>query len=199
MGKEEIIEQIENHVKEFKKWLTENYSEDSLRKELYDDTGYPNWSAIETTFETAFKELPFEDLNEEELENISFLLARQWNVGIIFPYFKEEISQIGMTENQLLILAEYGLKSKEWSFKQQCAASIYKVQENKKKAIEIALKYNQDTDVHIRRYSLLSLHKLGYKHLIRLLKRSWEFGDELERNLCLEICKEVDNSNFKLD
>jgi hypothetical protein len=122
--RKEMLDQIQSHVLEFKKWLKQNYSEERINKGLYDDTGYPNWNEVENTFEIAFKNLSFENLSKNALENISFLIARQWNVGIIFPYFRNEISQIGMTQKQLLILSEYGVDSKEWSFRQQCAASI---------------------------------------------------------------------------
>ena len=124
LHKKEIIQQISNHVFQFKKWLVENYSQERIDEQLYDDTGYPKWNEVEDTFEIAFKELQFEFLKEEELKAVGFLLARQWDVGNIFPYFNTKISLLGMTEEQLLILAEYGLKSTEWSFKQQCAASI---------------------------------------------------------------------------
>lgn len=172
MHKEEIIQQINNHVFLFQNWLKENYSQERIDQQLYDDTGYPNWNEIEDTFEVLFKALNFEELIEEELKAIGFLIARQWDVGNIFPYFHKEISLLGMTEKQLLILAEYGIYSQEWSLRQQCAASIWKAKNHKNKAIEIALKYYEDKDEEIRRHSLNSLYKLEYKKINQLLDPS---------------------------
>jgi hypothetical protein len=197
LHKKEIIQQINNHVFQFENWLHENYSQEEIDKELYDDTGYPNWNAVEDTFEIVFKELEFKDLIEEELKAIGFLIARQWGVGNIFPFFNKEISLLGMTEKQLLILAEYALNSNEWSFKQQCAASLWKAKKSTKKAIEIALKFFQDKDDDIRRCSLRSLYKLKYSNLNNILEKSWTFNDEDERMLCLKIWKEVDKDTFK--
>jgi hypothetical protein len=197
MKKKEIIQQINNHVFQFKNWLHENYSQERIDKELYDDTGYPNWNEVEDTFEIAFKELNFENLIEEELKAIGFLIARQWDVGNIFPYFNKEISLLGMTEKQLLILAEYAVNSNEWSLKQQCAASIWKAKTNTNKAIEIALKFFQDKDGGIRSCSLNSLYKLKYRNLNNLLEKSRTFNNEDEIMICLKIWKEVDRDIFK--
>lgn len=110
MIEETIIKQIKRHVTEFKMWLKANYTKEAIAQEWYDDIGYPKWNEIEDTFELAFKELQFENLIKEELDNISFLFVRQWKVRIIFHYFKAEISLLGMTEEQLLILCTHGLE-----------------------------------------------------------------------------------------
>jgi len=198
LHKKEIIEQINHHVIQFKNWLKENYSQEKIDKELYDDTGYPNWNNVEETFEIAFKKLNFEELIEEELKAIGFLIARQWDVGIIFPYFNKEISLLGMTEKQLLILAEYGINSREWSLRQQCAASIQKAKNFRNEAIEIALKYYNDKDDDIRRHALSSLYKLEYKKINHLLDKSWNFDNEDERMLCLEIWRKEDKEKFNI-
>lgn len=193
----QILEKINQHVFLFKNWLKDHYSENQIEEENYDDTGYPNWDKIEDTFEFVFKEIDFSVLTTKELENISFLLARQWDVGVIFPYFREEISQIGMTEEQLLILANFGINSKEWSFRQQCAASIYKAKNYKVEATSIALKYYKEENAGIRSQALNSLHKLNYFEINKLLLESWKHNDELERIYCLYIWKEIDEKIFK--
>ena len=192
----EILTQLKSHVNHFKEWLRENYSQERIDQELYDDTGYPDWNEVENSFEIAFRELNFEKLNEEELEIIGFLIARQWDVGIIFPFFREEISQIGMTENQLLILSRYAVNSREWSLRQQCAAAVWKARTNRKEAIRIALLYFQDNDSDIRRHALNSLFKMKYEHLSELVDKSWKFNDELERILCLHIMENIDEQKF---
>lgn len=193
-----IIDELIRHERLFKAWLSENYSQEDIKNEQYDDTGYPDWVAIENTFERAFEELDFEKLNDTVLESIAFLLARQWDVGVIFPYFKAEISGVGMTEEQLLILVEYGLNSKEWSFQQQCAASIYKAKSYKKQAIEIALQYYKSKDSDIRRHALSSLYRLKYRKLKDLLIYSFALNDEQEMMLCLYIWNEIDKSQLKI-
>ncbi|MEO0683890.1 MAG: hypothetical protein AAFY76_02280 [Cyanobacteria bacterium J06649_11] len=196
MDKERIIEQLDKHRVNFDTWLSKNYSQKRIKEGSYDDTGYPNWNDVEETFELAFSYIDFEYLSEAELEVISYLLARQWDVGNIFPYFKEEISLLGMTEQQLLILSEYGLRSKEWSYKQQCAASIWKARNNRERAINIALKYHLDSDADIRRHALSSLDKLEYEKIELLLEESWKSNDEIERDLCLIIWKKVNKKRF---
>ncbi len=197
MRKEEIIQELKGQVLQFKEWLAENYSQEKIEQDLYDEAGYPNWNAVEDTFEMAFKKLDFADLEAGDLEAIGFLIARQWDVGIVFPYFKKEISFLGMNEKQLLILAEYAVNSKEWSLRQQCAASLWKAETNTEKAIEMALKFYQDKDDDIRRHSLNTLYKLNYQNIKELLEKSWRFNKELERMLCLEIWKDLDRMTFK--
>ncbi|WP_052600265.1 hypothetical protein [Aureispira sp. CCB-QB1] len=197
MKNQDLINEITDHKKNFKNWLKANYSYDDIINEKYDDTGYPKWAEVENTFEKAFKELDFSKLKDEVLETIGYLLARQWDVGIIFPYFKEEISQIGMSENQLLILSKFGLKSNEWSFKQQCASSLRKVKNDIPKAIKIALNYFDDEDVDIKRHSLKSLHYLGLKNLSPLLEKAWKLNDELLKIVCLNLWKEINQAKFK--
>jgi HEAT repeat protein len=196
LNKYNITKALAFHVKEFKTWLDNNYSQEDIACEKYEAAAYPKWNEIEKIFESAFLELDFSTLKTEVLEDISFLIAMQWDIGIIFPYFKEEISQIGMTEEQLLILAEFGLKYSEWSFRQQCAASLGKVKKNTPKAIEIASKYFEEHDADIRRHALNSLYKLGDKNIHHLLKKAWSFDDEMEKMLCLQIWQEIDKTEF---
>ncbi len=192
----EIIVQIKTHTNLFKEWLHKNYTQEDIDEELYDDTGYPHWNDIEDTFEVAFKHLNFKALDEGTLENVSYLIARQWDVGNIFPYFRKEISLLGMTEEQLIVLAEYGVESSEWSFRQQCAASLFKIKQNKKVAQKIACQYLKDKDADIRRHALSSLNKLKYPKLEEVLEKSWAYNDELEMALCLQIWEEINIEKF---
>lgn len=102
-----------------------------------------------------------------------------------------------MSENQLLILSKFGLKSNEWSFKQQCASSLRKVKNDIPKAIKIALNYFDDEDVDIKRHSLKSLHYLGLKNLSPLLEKAWKLNDELLKIVCLNLWKEINQAKFK--
>ena len=69
-----IIEELIKHETEVKEWLIKNYSQEKIDNEIYDDTGYPHWNEVESTFEKAFNEIEFEKLTENELKSVAYLL-----------------------------------------------------------------------------------------------------------------------------
>lgn len=198
-SKKQIVGNIQKDVEEFWKWALKTYSKEQIINGNADSPSFPNWNQIEEHLEIAFKELDFENVEDNNLDNIIFLIAQQWDIGIILNWFnkgKDEIGQIGMTQKQLQILCERGLKSKFPDAKSQLASSLYKI-ENKQTAIELLLEYYKDNDEYVRRCSLNSLHKLSYKDINPLLLKTWKENDEHGRMSCLHIWNEINEDYFK--
>lgn len=148
--------------------------------------------------EYAFKHLNFEVVGDELLDDIIFLIAQQWDMGIILNWFnkgKEEIGQLGMSEYQLRVLSARGINSEWTDARSQFAASLYKIGDQRI-AVDLLLKYHEDDDEYVRRLALKSLHKLNYHGLNDLLIISWNFDEEYERRMCLEIWKQTADPLF---
>lgn len=194
-----LITAIDNHIVLYKNWLNQNWTPRQIAEGAIDEAGYPNWKEIEDTFEKVFKELNFKELSRKDLESITYLIAQQWDIAIILFWFDREtniISQLGMTEEQLLVLAEFGLSAQEWSARQQYAASLMKVKKQRTKAIDLAIKYHQDTEADVRRFALTSLLEMDYPQLTDLVLTSWQKNDEDEQMLCLLIWEQIDKKQF---
>lgn len=186
----EVLAGLGAQQKVFKDWLRAHYSQAEIEQEHYDESGFDGWNLIEELFEEAFVRVDFSSLKPDQLEPLAYLIGRQWNMGIIFAPYNKGFSQLGMTENQFLVLAHYGLSSTDWSFQQQCAASLCKVNNDRNQAIEIGLGYYEHADADIRRHALQSLFKLNYPEILKLAELSWQSKDPMERASCLPIWKQ---------
>lgn len=196
--KEKIIRQIEWHVSHFKHSL-EQEAKKSVENKPLEEKVHLNWDEIEILLEEAFASIHFDSVKKKDLANIDYIIARQWDHGIILNWFNkgtEEISGVGMTQSQLLILAEHGLNSNEWSSRQQYAASLFKITSNKRKAEKIALRYHKDPVADVRRFAIQSLQRMDYSGLDKLLEESWKLDDEFERLQCLHTWKEMESDKF---
>lgn len=196
--KSEIINNIQSNAKLFWEWALKYYSKEDIINGAIDSPSYPKWNQIEENFEEAFKYLDFNKLTNKTLDNMIFLIAQQWDIGIILNWFnkgEQEIGQLGMTKLQLQKLCQRGLDSDLVDAKSQLAASLYKI-ENRDLAIELLLKYYNEKDEYIRRCALQSLNKLNYEQINLLLRKSWNINEEYERMLCLQIWNEIDEELF---
>ncbi|OAV45098.1 hypothetical protein [Lewinella sp. 4G2] len=196
--KKQIEYAIQKDIEEFWEWAQKFYSREQIVHGNADSPSFPNWNRVEHNLEKAFNQLEFETLEEKHLDNIIFLIAQQWDIGIILNWFNkgnEEVSQIGMTQKQLQILSNRGLKLKLPDAKSQFAASLYKI-DNKSVAIELLLKYYNDEDEYVRRCSLRSLHKLAYNEINPLLLKTWKENSEHGRMMCLQIWSEINEDYF---
>lgn len=199
MTKKYIENNVQKDVDEFWEWaFKSSYSKEAVINGEIDSVSFPHWHRIEKNLEEAFKYLNFAELENAMLDNIVFIIAQQWDIGIILNWFNkggEEIGQIGMTELQLIRICERGLITNLTDAKGQLAASLYKIR-NKEKAEELLLNYHKDKNEYVRRMALSSLHKLSYRFINDLLINSWGKNDEYERTLCLQIWKETNTKEF---
>lgn len=196
MEERSILNQLSDQERAFREWLSAHYSSTEIEQELYDESGFEAWNTIESLFEELFAKVDFKTLSEDQLETITYLIGRQWDMGNIFAYWQKGFGLLGMTEDQFLTLAQYGLSSKDWSFQQQCAASLHKVVKNKSQAINIALCYYQHSDADIRRHALHSLFKMNSSEVLKLAEDSWQSDGPLERESCLLIWERLDNELY---
>ncbi|AFM03365.1 hypothetical protein Fleli_0911 [Bernardetia litoralis DSM 6794] len=197
-NRKQIENKIQKNVEEFWKWAFKSSSKEEILNGEIDSPSFPNWQKIENNLEEAFRNLNFDELGNKTLDNIIFIIAQQWDIGIILNWFNkggEEIGQLGMTELQLQRICERGVTTNLIDAKSQLAASLYKI-ENKEKAKELLLSYYKDEDEYIRRMSLNSLHKLGYQNINDLLLNSWDKNEEYERMICLQIWSEINEKEF---
>ena len=189
---------IQQHVESFWAWALQSYTKEAVLDGTIDAPSFPHWNAVEDSLEEAFQKLDFRQLGTETLDHLLFLLAQQWDIGIVLNWFNkggEAIGQLGMTPDQLHILSERGLTSNLSDARGQLAASLYKI-EDKTAAITLLLAYCKDEEEYVRRMALSSLHRLHYPDLNALLFRSWEKNEEHERMLCLDIWKTINPEAF---
>lgn len=194
----DIISELQKNVNLFWEWSLKFNSREEILNGENDSPSYPKWNQIEENLESIFKNINFDELTNKTLDNIIFLIAQQWDIGIILNWFNkgdERIGQLGMTKFQLKKLSQRGLNSDLADAKAQFAISLYKI-ENRNEAIELLLKYYNENNEYIRRCSLQSLNKLNYEQLNLLLDKSWKMNEENERILCLQIWSETDKKLF---
>ena len=191
-------EVIANHVTNFRNWISEVFTKEQIVNGTIDAAGYPNWNNIEETLEKVFEAENLDDYSSSDLENIVYLIARQWDIGIILNWFDKgdrSISQIGMNGYHLFTLAEVGLRTTEIDARYQFAASLYKLGHSER-VVFLLLQYYQDEDPYTRRLALRSLSRINYGGIVDKVKEVWENGDEWDRMMCLSIAKNHDEELF---
>lgn len=198
MKQNDLFDLLSDHVDEFKKWIAENFTPDQITEGHFDDAGYPKWDKIEDLLEQIFKEIEFNNVNSTHIDKIIYMIARNWDLGSILNWLTKDnnLSQLGMTEEQFLIIAKLGISS-EWDARYQIASLLSRVSPiNKEKAIDLALKYYNDESEFVRRKALVSLYKLNYFNIYKLIEKSWLNNEEYERMVCLYLMKEVNTAKY---
>lgn len=194
-----LLLELNHEVEKFKTWISQNFSLKQINEGTIDDAGYPEWNEVENLLQRIFEEIDFKSLNDLHLCDIIYIIARNWDVGTVLSWLTEDskFSQIGMKEEQFLIIAEYGANSPEWDARFQIAGLLYRVSSTKKvKAIELSLKYYEDKVEFVRRRFLSSLFKLGYSKMHDLLEKSWLNNEEYERMFCLDLWREINMEKY---
>lgn len=187
-------QEIARHVADFRAWIAEVFTEEQIASGAIDDAGYPRWRAVEATFEKVFEAENLDAYSAKVLDDLVYLVARQWDVGRILNWFDKgdrRISHCGMNGYHLLALAQAGVRSPERDARYQFAASLYKLGPDPR-VVALMLKYLQDEDSYCRRLALRSLSRIRYEGVLEEVRKMWDNGDEWDRMMCLSIAKDHD-------
>lgn len=196
-------EQLKKFVAKFKKWISDNYSEEQIKENLIDDAGYANWDEVENCFKEILKNNQFSSLDNEDKINLLYLIARNWDIGNMISWFSAErpLSNLGdLADADFIDLAKIvaGLPNFEFEeAKFQFASSFKKFEELTPEIEEILLKIHQTGEEYSSRHALKALAKLGFKDIRDLIKKSWETEeDEFYKIDCLESIKYIGDENL---
>lgn len=184
---------LKNFVSLFKKWLSAKYSPQEIHDLRTDDTGYPGWKSIETYFSALLAAKEINQLDDEDLANLLYLIARHWDMGRMIAWLSNApaFSNLGdLSADDFLILAKAVSKLDRPEYddaKSQFAACIEKKTDALTPEIECILLDLYHSNEYTKRLSLMALAKLGYPAIRVLIKQSWETVDEEFHKIgCLE-------------
>ncbi|WP_293308339.1 hypothetical protein [Pedobacter sp. UBA5917] len=189
---------LKDFVGSFKKWLSAEYSSQEINNLRIDDTDYPNWKAIETYFSALLAAREINRLDDEDLANLLYLIARHWDMGRMIAWLSDSpvFSNLGdLSTDDFLILAKAvsTLDGTEYDdAKSQFAACIHKKIDSLTPQLEIILLdlYHSNYE-YTKRLSLLALARHGYPAIRTLIKQSWETVEgEFHKIGCLEAIHE---------
>jgi DNA polymerase III delta prime subunit len=198
--KSDLIKQLSAHVEKYQQWVAATFTHEQIVNGDYDAAGYPEWDEIERHLQEFFATIDFHELNDSQLDEIIYLIARNWDLGTIINWLYDDpaLSQIGMTEEQFLVISKKTLHSSDWDARYQIAGVLYRVsEENKEQAIELLLKYHQDHEDYVRRMALKSLFMLNYSDLQDLIEKSWRYDEVHERMYCLALLKKMKSDQYE--
>lgn len=197
--------ELKKLVAKFRKWLTDNYTNEQIRADLTDDAGYPFWTDIENHFREILKSNLLSSLDREDKINLLYLISRNWNIGSMIGWLSVENPQTGcgaINDADFMELAQIvsELDSSEFDdAKVQFAFSLQKFGELNSEIEEILLRIYETSDEYSKRTALNSLATLGYPETKILVQKSWETEDsELHKMNCLELIKEKLNDKIML-
>ena len=190
-------EQLRSLVTKFKKWISDNYSEEQIKDNLIDDAGYPDWGEIENHFAKILKNNWLSILDKDDKINLLYLIARNWDIGSLIGWFSAEkpLSTLGdLSDEDFVELAKIVSQLQQPEFEEakfQFASSFKKFDELSPEIEETLLTIYQSRDEYSRRHALISLAKLGYKNIRELLNKSWETEEEEHHKIdCLRAINE---------
>lgn len=187
-------------VSDFRKWFSENYSQQDIEVLLFDDAGYPYWGDVEGFYTELLDKDLIKNLDEEDQGNLLYLIARNWDHGRMIAWLStgNQLSNHGHLEvNNFINLSKTLSKLDEVEFddaKSQFASSFKKIGSLTKEIEEILLAFYNDQNEYTKRLALISLGELGYANIKKLIKISWETVPEEHHKMgCLYIVHEVLN------
>lgn len=189
---------LKNFVSSFKKWLSANYSPQEIYDLEFNDASYPEWRSIEDYFSTLLAAKQIDQLDDEDLAHLLYLIARHWDIGRMIAWLSRApaLSNLGdLSAGDFIILARAVSKLHETEYddaKSQFAACFEKKFDTLTPEIEdILLDLYHSNNEYTKRLSLLALAKLGYPAIRLLLKQSWETVDEQYHKIgCLQAIDE---------
>lgn len=186
--------QLAKLVEKYRQWLSDNYTSEQITQLLVDNPGYPNWWEIEAFFKELFENLNVQSLDEDDLKNIFYLIAKSEENGRILAWFSrgEQLSALTHLEQKEFVkLAKALIKIHDVELaeaKHQFAASFSKFDKLTQEIEEILLSFYADQDEYTKRQALMSLAKLGYPDIKKLLTISWTMvNEEHHKMACLYI------------
>lgn len=171
-------EKLKKLVSKFRKWLSDNYSQEKIKKNLVDDAGYPDWREIESYFSEMLANKWLSTLDKEDKINLLYLIARNWDIGSMVGWLSptKSLSNCGQLEEKDFIdLAKIVAELNRSEFddaKCQFASSFKKFDELTPEIEKILLMIYETGNEYSKRISLESLAKLGYSDIKKLLKKS---------------------------
>lgn len=196
-------EQLKKFVSKFKKWISDNYSEEQIKENLIDDAGYSNWDEIENYFKETLKNKQFSSLDNEDKINLLYLIARNWDIGNMISWFSAErpLEPYGnLLDSDFIDLAKIVANLPNFEFEEakfQFASSFKKFEELTPEIEEILLKIHKTGEEYSSRHALKTLAKLRFKDIRDLIKKSWETEeDELYKIDCLEAIKYIEDEDL---
>lgn len=189
---------LKNFVSSFKEWLSANYSQQEIRDLQINDASYPEWRSIEDYFSALLAAKQINQLDDEDLAHLLYLIARHWDIGRMIAWLSQAptLSNLGdLSADDFIILARAVSKLNGTEYndaKSQFAACFEKKFDTLTPEIEeILLDLYHSNDEYTKRLSLLALAKLGYPAIRVLLKQSWETIDEQYHKIgCLQAIDE---------
>ena len=186
-------EQLEDFVLKFREWLSDNYSVEDIEICFYDDAGYPYWTEIECYYANLLKNREFLQLDHHDKENLLYLIARNWDIGKMINWLTKDkqLSNLGQLEyDDFIDLANVlvTMKGREFVDAKLQFVSVFKKFDNLTIDIEsLLLKFYEDDDLDIRGRALLSLGKLKYSKILKLLEELWQIDEEHNKIKCLSL------------
>ncbi|MEA9412670.1 hypothetical protein [Flavobacterium sp. PL02] len=189
---------LQDLVFNFRKWLSENYSQQNIDELLFDDAGYPDWYEIEDFYSELLEKDLIKNLDKEDEENLLYLISRNWDCGRMIAWLSTstQLSNIGhLKENDFINLSKTLSKISKVEFddaKSQFVSSFKKISFLTKEIEEILLVFYNEKDEYIKRLSLITLGILGYSDIKKIIKISWEtIDDQYHKMGCLYVIHEV--------
>ncbi|MGN7722382.1 hypothetical protein [Chitinophaga sp. 22620] len=189
---------LKNFVSSFKEWLSANYSPQEIHDLQINDASYPEWKPIEDYFSALLAARQIDQLDDEDLENLLYLIARHWDIGRMIAWLSRApaLSNLGdLSPGDFMILAKAVTKLNGPEYndaKSQFAACFEKKFDALTPETEdILLNLYHSGDEYTKRLSLLALAKLGYPAIRALLEQSWKTVDEQYHKIgCLQAIDE---------
>src|SRR5689334_8656707 len=99
---------LRNFVGSFKKWLSAHHTQQEIQDLHFDDTSYPDWKPIEDYFSDLLAAKQIDQLDDEDLANLLYLIARHWDCGRMIAWLSNApaLSNLGhLSTGDFIILA----------------------------------------------------------------------------------------------
>ena len=161
-------ENLNNLVLKFRKWVSDNHTDEEIKDNRIDDTGYPNWAEVESYFSEILQSNQLNTLDEEDKINLLYLIARNWDVGNMISWLsqKRPLSWLGnLSDKDFIDLSKIVVKIDDIEFedaKCQFISSFKKFEKLTPEIEEILLRTYETASEYVKRLALLSLAKLDY-------------------------------------
>lgn len=191
----DIESKLNEHVKNFHKWVKDTYTPEEIANGHVDDPGYSGWNAVEKDIAILFNEFDVRALTETAIGDLLYLIGRNWDLGWIINWLTtntKQLSNVGdLTEEEFYYLCQKALDCDDEDAQCQFPANFKKFESLTPQREQLLLAFCRSKHIYTHRVALGSLLHLEYPKMEELIIEAWDTGDEWARIDCLWMLKEL--------
>ncbi|MFF2481252.1 HEAT repeat domain-containing protein [Paenibacillus sp. NPDC058071] len=180
----DIYQKLDEQVNEFWQWSK------SVKHELEWEASYPNWTILNTIFDSLIGTTDHNEWDQRIINNLLFIIGRDNECELL-------IHKLTEFPVSFIFLAEKGISYPDRDTKWQLAHYLTEcISTHYSEAEQIIYRYYDDENEYVKRRALLALGIIKSNYAEKCALNSWNTGMEYQRIAALHVLEQLDSPHY---